>query len=350
MRILALMKYDTSAASTRQRLVQFIPYLNDHGIVFEISPLLDSSYVSNLTTGKRFRFWNIIKSYIWRFRIILKIRSFDVVFVQYESAPYLPSIFEQLITLFRRPIVCDYDDAIFHQYDSHKYKFVRRLLGSKLQPLLRSASLCICGNAYIESYASKYCKNTAIIPTVVDTDVYKPRSHRDGDALTIGWIGSPSTWCYLEPLLPEILPTIVAAGANFRVVGAGANAVDIVGVDAVDWTEASEVFEVQSFDIGIMPLPDDKWARGKCGYKLIQYMACGVPVIASPVGVNVEIVVDGRNGYLARNPDDWRNALRKLISDSALRKKMGEFGRENAVERYSLQSQKSRLLQALCDL
>lgn len=347
MRVLALMKYDKRAASTRQRLLQFLPYLEQNGIFFEVSPLLQSKYLEDLTNGNRVKIYSVVKSYIDRFRMISKIRTFDAVFIQYETAPYLPSVFEWIFTLFDRPIICDYDDAIFHQYDTHNSKLVRYLLGNKLTPLLRAAAMCICGNAYIESYAAKYCRNTVVIPTVVDTDVYMPGSPHFDRALTIGWIGSPSTWRYLESLLPEILPTIEAAGARLRVVGAGVRAKGITGIDAVDWTEESEVTEVQSFDIGIMPLPDENWARGKCGYKLIQYMACGVPVVASPVGVNVEIVSDGQNGYLASNAEAWRIALTNLINDSAVRQKMGEHGRRRVVEHYSLQSQKSRLLKAI---
>lgn len=350
MRILALMKYDARAASTRQRLLQFVPYLKRHGIHVEIAPLLDDEYLAKFANGSRSNPATIATAYLRRLKAIWRSRSFDAVWVQYETLPYLPSVFERIVVKLGRHIICDYDDAIFHQYDAHKSGFVRRLLGKKLTPLLRRASLCVCGNVYIRDYIAQYCSNAIIIPTVVDTDVYRPPRGRVHEVLTIGWIGSPSTWSYVEPLLPEILPCIAAAGAKFRVVGAGPRAESLPGVEAIEWSEESEVSEVQSFDIGIMPLPNEQWARGKCGYKLIQYMACGIPVIASPVGVNSEIVSEGKNGFLVQSPDDWRMALNKLLADRALRLKLGENGRQRVIERYSLQSQEPRLLAALAQL
>lgn len=350
MRILALTKYDARAASTRQRLLQFIPYLECHGVQIEVAPLLDDEYLTKFANGGRSSFSSIAVAYFRRLEAILRVPSFDAVWIQYEAFPYLPSIFEQVVGVFDRPIICDYDDAIFHQYDASKNKFIRGVLGTKLVPLLRRASLCICGNEYIEKYVAEYCPNTIVVPTIVDTDLYKPIARDPDRSLTVGWIGSPSTWNYVEPLLPEILPSITEAGGKLRVVGAGPRARGIMGIEAIDWTEETEVSEVQSFNIGIMPLPDEQWARGKCGYKLIQYMACGIPVIASPVGVNVDIVADGANGFLARSPQEWRTALNRLLADGSLRQQLGENGRHTVVDRYSLHSQRQRLLAALSSL
>lgn len=350
MRILALMKYDARAASTRQRLLQFVPYLERHGIHIEFAHLLDDEYLANFANGSRSNLATIAMAYLRRLKSIWRSRLFDAVWVQYETLPYVPSFFERIVAISGRPIICDYDDAIFHQYDANRLALVRRLLGKKLIPLLRRASLCICGNAYIQDYSAQYCRNTIIIPTVVDTNIYRPLPARADHKLTIGWIGSPSTWSYVEPLLHEILPCIAAAGAKLKVVGAGPRARGLPGVESVDWTEETEVSDVQSFDIGIMPLPDEQWARGKCGYKLIQYMACGLPVIASPVGVNADIVVDGENGYLVENPDAWRTALTALLADSKLRLKFGDNGRSRVVEHYSLQSQEPRLFAALTEI
>lgn len=350
MRILALTKYDARAASTRQRLLQFIPYLESHGVHIEVAPLLSDEYLTTFANGGQSGLSSMVRAYFHRLRAILRIRSFDAVWVQYETFPYLPSVFERIVALFGRPIICDYDDAIFHQYNASKNLLVRAILGTKLAPLLRRASLCICGNVYIQKYVNQYCPNTVVIPTIVDTDLYQPLTQNPEVSLTVGWIGSPSTWSYVEPLLHEILPCIAEAGAKFRAVGAGPRALGLPGVEAIDWTEESEVSEVQSFDIGIMPLPDEQWARGKCGYKLIQYMACGIPVIASPVGVNVDIVADGENGFLAQNPHDWRTALNQLLADSPLRQKLGKNGRQRVVDRYSLHSQQRRLLAALSQL
>jgi glycosyltransferase involved in cell wall biosynthesis len=229
---------------------------------------------------------------------------------------------------------------------------VRRLLGNKLAPLIGRASACLCGNAYLQAYASRYCDNSIIVPTVVDTDVYRPLWQVAPQAPpravpVVGWIGSPSTWSYVEPMLPVLLPMLARHDVTLRVVGAGPRAHGIAGIEAIDWSEAREVADIQAMDIGIMPLPDEPWARGKCGYKLIQYMACGLPVVASPVGVNREIVSDGRNGFLVTEAAAWVGALERLIGDPALRRAFGEDGAAVADARYSLRSQQDRVANTL---
>ncbi|MDQ3078044.1 MAG: glycosyltransferase family 4 protein, partial [Pseudomonadota bacterium] len=246
------------------------------------------------------------------------------------------------------PIVFDYDDAIFHMYDKSSNPVVRTLLRSKLVPLLRSASACCCGNDYLREYAARHCERTMVLPTVVDTEIYRPPSSRAANASTvIGWIGSPSTWPYVRPLLPMLQALIKEQGVTFRAVGAGAAAEQdrFDGLELVEWSEATEVAEVQSFDIGIMPVLDRPFERGKSGYKLIQYMACGLPVVASPVGVNRQIVADGVNGHLTTSEAEWKGVLSRLIADPALRERMGEAGRASAVENYSLASQAPRLVE-----
>lgn len=346
MKILALTKYERRAASTRQRFTQYFPYLQAHGIEVEISALLDDAWLENLARGGRQGRASLLPAYARRLRRLRR-RDFDLLWVQYDLFPYLPGTFERLAGLGRRPIVCDFDDAIFHLYDQHPRSLVRRLLGRKLAPLLRSASACICGNAYLKAYTERWCPNSLAIPTVVDTSLYRPAPHRHGAKPVVGWIGSPTTWANVEPLLPVILPLLKELGADFHVVGGGPSAAGIEGISAIEWSEAGEIAAVQAMDIGLMPLLDRPFERGKCGYKLIQYMACGLPVIASPVGVNREIVEDGATGLLATGPDAWAAGLRRLLADPALRQRMGEAGRRRAVAHYSLASQQDRLLETL---
>jgi glycosyltransferase involved in cell wall biosynthesis len=333
MRVLALMKYGPRAASTRQRLMQFEPFLHQHGVSVELSPLLGDEHIARLAEGRSVAVGQVLPGYARRLATLLRSRSYDVIWVHSELFPYLPGFLESLVGITGRPVVYDCDDAVFHMYDAHPNPAIRWLLGSKLQPLLRTATVALCGNAYLESYAARYCRRTLIVPTVVDTEAYVPVPRHGDAAPVVGWIGSPSTWRYVEPLLPAILAPIAAAGGRFRAVGAGPRARGIAGVEALDWSEDTEIAEVQSFDIGIMPIPDDKWARGKCGYKLIQYMACGLPVIASPVGVNTEIVEEGRNGYFATSAAEWQEALKGLLADANLRSELGRNGRARVVER-----------------
>jgi glycosyltransferase involved in cell wall biosynthesis len=345
-KVLALTKYERRAASTRQRFTQYFPWLAAHGIEVEISALLDDAYLERLARGERTGRRGALPAYAGRIRRLLR-RDFDLLWVQYDLFPYLPGLFERLVGLGGTPIVCDFDDAIFHLYDQHPRGLVRRLLGSKLAPLLSKASACICGNAYLKAYAERWCPNSIVIPTVVDTDLYRPVAHAPGARPVVGWIGSPTTWTNVEPLLPVILPLLAEAGADFHVVGAGPRAEGIRGITAIAWSEAGEISAVQAMDIGMMPLLDRPFERGKCGYKLIQYMACGLPVIASPVGVNSEIVEDGVNGFLVDGPEGWAGALRRLLADPALRRRLGAAGRERVERDYSLAAQQPVLLDVL---
>lgn len=346
-RIYALMKYGREAATTRQRLLQFLPYLAEHGVVVEWSPLLGDDHVRAIARGERSRLGMIARQYTRRFRQLLTLRRYDIIWVYKEAFPYLPGWIESLVFLPRRPIVYDFDDAIFHQYDLARRRVVRALLGNKIAPLVRNACVVIAGNRYLADYAKRNGGRPVIIPTVVDTDYYVPAASRGSQPLTVGWIGTPSTWTYVEPLLPTLLPVLQQHGARFLAIGGGRKAMNIPGVDAVDWSEKDEIAGIQAMDVGIMPVPDTPWARGKCGYKLIQYMACAVPAIGSPVGVNAEIVIDDVTGMLADTPEDWERSLDRLLENAAMRHEMGRRGRERAVDHYSLSAQAPKLLAAL---
>jgi glycosyltransferase involved in cell wall biosynthesis len=346
-RILALTKYGPRAASTRQRIMLYQPALEAAGMTIDYRPLLDDEHVARLSQGRRTSLPDLAQAYARRLRTLPRARDYDLLWIHYELFPFLPLV-ERLAGWTGRPYVVDYDDATFHTYDSAKRSIVRGLLGRKLQPLMRGAAAVVCGNAYLQAYAARFAARTEIIPTVVDTDLYLPRSSEEPLArpITIGWIGSPSTWSQVRPLLPTLERLCRSRAVRFLVVGAGAAAAGdaFAGLEHREWHEQEEVRDVQSMDIGIMPLIDLPFIRGKCGYKLIQYMACGLPVVASPIGVNAEIVASGEQGYLARDPADWEAALLRLIGDAERRARMGAAGRERAVELYSLASQAPRVV------
>ena len=348
MRVLALVKYGSQAASTRQRFMQFESALAEAGIEVDYSPLLGNDHMGRLVRGDRPSPTSTAAGYLRRVRALLGARRYDILWIYSETFPYLPGLFERLPSLVGKPIVYDIDDAIFHMYGGEAASpLVRRLLNRKLEPLLRTASACCCGNAYLQKYAARFCSDSIVVPTVVDTEIYKPRQTGTNDPLVIGWIGSPSTWCNVEPILPLLVEVALERGVKVRAIGAGHKAagVSFPGLESVDWCEETEVDEVRKMDIGIMPLLDLPFQRGKSGYKLIQYMACGLPVIASPIGVNSEIVEPGANGLLATNPEEWRKGLHRLIDDARLRRRMGAAGRERAVARYSLATQAPRLIE-----
>ena len=306
MRVLALTKYGPLAASTRQRFLQYAPALSAAGVTLDVAPLFGDDHIRRIVAGTRASPLAVARAYWRRVAALLRARRFDVLWLHCESFPYLPGWIERLVFLRGRPVVFDFDDAIFHGYDAHRSAAVRRVLGRKLEPILRGAAACICGNAYLAQYASGWCARTMIVPTVVDTDVWVPGASADHDGVTIGWIGSPTTFAHLAPVLPLLRELAERPDVRVRIVGAGAAAAGhaLGAIECVEWREASEIAQVQRFDIGIMPLPDTPFERGKSGYKLVQYMACGVAAVASPVGVNSEIVEDGQTGLLATSTDE----------------------------------------------
>ncbi len=340
MRVAAFTKYDREAASTRQRLLQYVPSLQRAGFTVEHHPLLGDDYVRGLVTGRRPSPFSVVRAYGRRLEQLLAARECDLIWVYAELFPWLPAAFEKLALRAGKPIIYDMDDAFFIPYEG------KPLLGGKLEPLLRAAAACTCGNEYLREYASRFCERSIVVPTVVDTSLYRPGRRAASRPLTIGWIGSPSTWGSVRPVLPLLAQLCAKRDVRFRVVGAGAEAKRdrFSGLELVDWSEAGEVAEIQSMDIGIMPMLDDRFQRGKSGYKLVQYMACGLPVVASPVGVNSRIVANGENGFLAGSPEEWRAALTRLLDDAPLRKAMGKASRILAERSYSLASQAPRVV------
>lgn len=345
-KVLALMKYGDLAASTRQRLLQYRPHLSSSNIQVEYIPLLGNEYVHGLVSGKKADPIKLVISYLKRAWLLCSRKDFDVIWLHSEVFPYLPAFFDLMALIPGKPLIYDFDDAIFHQYDNHSNRLVRSVLGGKLEPLLTAATACICGNAYLKNYTARFCENSLVIPTVLDLEIYHPAvpAEHGSRPLAVGWIGSPSTWSFVEPYVPALRSFARRHTAKIRAVGAGRQATPYPEIQFIDWSEDTEVSEIQAMDIGIMPLPDEPWARGKCGYKLIQYMACGLPVIASPVGVNSHIVVHGENGFLASTEAEWLDALTRLAADPALRRRMGLAGRARVEAEFSLQVQAPRVV------
>lgn len=331
-------KYGNLAASTRQRFEAYRDHLIAEGITLELHPLLGNDYLERIYSGARDHPARILSRYIKRTAVILRQRSASALWVHCDVFPYAPPVFDRLIQLFKGPIIFDYDDAIFHNYDIHPNLLVRALLGRKIDKVMARSALVLAGNPYLAARAQAAgAGRVEIVPTVVDADAYDTTRLPDPDGrLRIGWIGSPGTWAsYMQPVMPMLSEIARAHGARIRAVGANATAT--AELEVLPWSEADESRMIQSMDIGLMPLDDSPWSRGKCGYKIIQYMASGVPVIASPVGVNSQIVDHGVTGFLARTESEWHEALDTLLRDEGLRHRMGAAGRKRMEERYSLQ-------------
>jgi glycosyltransferase involved in cell wall biosynthesis len=340
LRALFLTKHARTGASSRYRTFQYLPWLEQAGIKCQVRPLFDEAYLAHRYQSGRGHVRDILRAFFRRAAALITARRFDVVVVEKEALPYFPALPERWLRLLGVPYVVDYDDALFHQYDQHRSGWVRRLLGQKIARVMRYAHLVTAGNAYLADYARRAgAPKVERIPTVIDLERYpfpgiKPPSDMP---FIIGWIGSPSTAKYLHAIAPALAEICAGGKGLVRLIGSGPIDLPGVPVEVLQWDQATEVDELKRFDVGIMPLPDEPWERGKCGFKLIQYMACGLPVVASPVGVNSEIVEQGVNGYLAETSAEWIHVLATLLLDTAPRQRMGQAGRKKVEQEYSLQ-------------
>jgi glycosyltransferase involved in cell wall biosynthesis len=347
MRVLFLTRYARLGASSRLRLYQYLPYLREAGIEATVAPLFGDDYVRGLYIGNISRLAVLI-AYFVRLRFIFQARKFDLVWLEYEMLPWLPSWTELALLPKNMQLVVDYDDAVFHRYDQHRVSLVRKLLGRKIDAIMQRADVVIVGNEYLGERAKQAgARRLELLPTVVDASRYAVSEKEDASPVTIGWIGQPSTAKYLSQLVPVLKKMITKHGVRVVAIGPKPAQFQQLPVEVRPWSEGTEAAEIQQFDIGIMPLSDSGWERGKCGYKLIQYMACGKPVVATPVGVNKVIVRQGVNGFLANTEAEWCDAIDVLCQDAALRKRMGAEGRKIMEQNYSLQFAAPRLAELL---
>ena len=334
-KVLGLALYGPLAASHRYRLGQYVSGLAGFDIDLQVRHLLGDDYLSAKFGGRSLPTRVMIKDGMARLEDLWHQGDYDVVILQCELIPLMPGWLER--ALIRRPYIYDIDDAFYLKYRSGKMRWARSLLGRKFDTVMAGAAAITAGNYVLADYASCFNANTHYFPTVVDINRYSPnRISIDNSVFTVGWIGSPSTAPYLTELISPLSELGKECAVKLVVIGGQAPEIPNVNVVKYDWHEHTELDLINSFDVGVMPLPNDDWARGKCAFKLIQYMACGVPVIASPVGANVDVVT-ADCGLLASTRLEWLEALRRLRDDSKTRNEMGKAGRSRVVTHYSLQ-------------
>jgi glycosyltransferase involved in cell wall biosynthesis len=316
-----------------------LPYLKKCGIDVTISPLLDDEYIRRQYETGRFSLLPLPRIYAGRTVALLRSGRFDAVWVEKEALPWLPCWLERLLGLGRVAYVLDYDDAIYHTYDQHPRWLVRRLLGRKIAGLMRGAAVVMVGNDYLREYAERAgATRIGWVPSVVDLGRYPARVDPQNDVFTIGWWGSPANSQHLRMIDDALAEVCRDGGGRLRVFGGWKVELRCdVPVEYTPFSPADEVEPTYRCDVGVMPLPDAPWERGKCGLKLIHYMACELPVVASPVGVNGQIVEHGVTGFVASTARDWIDALRTLRESPDLRKRMGQAGRRKVERLYSLQ-------------
>jgi glycosyltransferase involved in cell wall biosynthesis len=334
-KVLGLTLYGVQAASARFRVAQYVPGLKREGISLRLVPLLGNEYINTTFSGNRYSAKALIGDYIGRLVCLTKQENYDLALVHVELFPFLPGGIEA--QLLRIPYIYDFDDPFFLKYRQERFRWASFFLKDKFAPVISRAAAVLAGNRYLAAYANQLNPKTTFLPTVVDTNRYVHLPGEREDLFTVGWIGSPSTSVYLRTLALPLAQLGREGPVRVVIVGGRWEAIDEVEVVNVPWEEATEVSLINTFDVGVMPLFDDEWTRGKCALKLIQYMACGVPVIASPVGANLDVINDSC-GLLAGDSDAWLGALRRLRDDRTLRRDMGVAGRQRIEQFYSLRT------------
>ncbi|MBH2024458.1 MAG: glycosyltransferase family 4 protein [Flavobacteriales bacterium] len=338
MKILYFTKYSRNAGSSRLRSYQYVPWLEEAGFQVEVSPLFNEQYLINLYAGTS-TLKEAVKGYTKRLLMLFSAAKYDRIVIEKELFPYLPAFAERLLSLFRVKYIADYDDAIFHNYDLHPNPVIRGVLGKKIDRVMRYACTVVAGNSYLAARAKKAgAKKIEVIPTVIDLLRYPKLPAAEDQPVVLGWIGTKSTFeKHVVPVMGWLQNAVEENDIIFHLVGVQPDQDYGDRIRFLPWKEDTEVAMIQSFSIGIMPLQDSLWEQGKCSYKLIQYMACSKPVIASPVGMNKEVVKEGINGYTTTGESEWRAAVKLLVGDEKKRMAFGKAGRTMVEKKYALQ-------------
>ena len=351
--MLVLSPFPEEGAGTRFRVSQYIPHLEANGFTVDVDAFFTPAffrfvYRRGHLARKALGFARLAAR---RLAAVAATGRYDLIFIYREAFPIGPPLVERFLRTRGPALVLDFDDAIYLPTASEANRFITSLkYAQKMSTIIGLADHVIVGNQYLRSYAHAYNAAVTMIPTCVDTNRFVPRTDRASapEPLTIGWIGSPTTAFYLSGIADALREVARQHPFVLRVSGAGATpAFRGVTVREETWSLAREVELFNTCDIGVYPLRDDEWARGKCGFKAIQFMACGVAVVASPVGVNRDIIEDGVNGFLAGTREDWVRKIRLLLEDPALRARFGAAGRRTIEQRYSLRVHAPRMAETL---
>jgi glycosyltransferase involved in cell wall biosynthesis len=348
--------------SQRYRYEQYISYLEQNGYEFTFSPILSEKSDHIFYSRGNFipKAFIVLNSVFIRIKDALRCDKFDIVFIQREALFLGNTFFEKHAYKSKAKVIFDFDDSIWLMDTSpgnKKWEWLKD--PNKTKSNIMHAHLVIAGNTYLADFAKGYNGNTILIPTTVDTETYKPKpelrnssSIVSGTKVVIGWSGSLSTLKHFEMAIPVLqkLKEKYNGKIAFKYIGDSNYKNEELEIVETKWTPQNEIEELNKFDIGIMPLPDDQWAKGKCGLKGLTYMSCGIPTVMSSVGVNKQIITHGENGFLASTDEEWINYLSQLIESSELRNKIGVAGRETVVKTYSVQANKEKYLEAFKSL
>lgn len=349
MKVLAIVPnlYDTSPGQ-RYRLEQWEPLLRERGVEityvpFESEALHELLYKPGLIGRKM----NLVVGRLrQRLSDLKSVKKYDVVYIFREAALLGPPLVERLIARSGVPFVFDFDDAVFVSYRSPSNGYLSYLkFAGKTKTICRLAAHVMAGNPYLAEYARQVNEHVSIIPTTIDTDKYQVPAEKANAVPVIGWTGSYSTVQHLDTLRSALTKLAAKHAFRLRVIGTPSYELEGVEVDAMKWRSETELNDLNAIDIGVMPLPDDAWSKGKCGLKALQFMALGIPTVCSPVGVNTEIIQDDQNGFIAATESEWVEKLGRLLSSHELRQRLGTAGRETVEQRYSAKTQAPRVFE-----
>lgn len=340
MRVLAVVPsiYDTSPGQ-RFRIEQWEPILRQSGVEITYAPFENDELRSVLHQGGQVlaKIGAVTRNMKRRRDELSNLSGFDLVYIFREAALLGPPWFERKIARSGIPIVFDFDDAVFVSYKSPSNGYLSYLkFPGKTAEICHLATHVMAGNEYLADYARQRNQNVTIIPTTIDTDKYAYVQRTDEpETITIGWSGSFSTIQHLDTVRDVLQELAGTERFRLRVIGTSTYKVAGVDTEAMQWRSETEIDDLRHIDIGLMPLPDENWTKGKCGLKALQYMALGIPTICSPVGVNSTIIKDGVNGFLAGDKAEWIEKIRRLMHSAELRRELGRAGRETVEHEYS---------------
>lgn len=347
MRILILTRYGSLGASSRMRFFQYLPWLESASWICDIAPFFNDAKLEARYRKGSYGFLAVLRAYFKRIGRLSDRHSYDLVWIEKEALPWFPVTIERWL-LRGVPYVLDFDDAVFHNYDRHRLSAVRSLLGRRLDLLMADSSLVVAGNDYLaERAVDAGARWVEKLPTVIELSRYSIAEAELASMPRIVWIGSPTTVRYLTGLQKALAALAARVSFTLRVIGGGPISMPGLNLEIVDWSADTEVSAIAGCDVGIMPLEDSPWERGKCAYKLIQYMACGLPTVSSPVGANLDVVIEGETGYFAEDEDNWINRLEYLLRNPDVRKRLGTNGRERVEAEYCVERNAPKLIEFL---
>lgn len=341
-RVLALVPYPLGQTpSQRYRIEQWQPYLEREGISLDMLPFATAGLMRVLYRKGHLasKAWGLGAAFTRRFFRLGQLGRYDAVLIHRAACLAGPAVLERAIALLRKPVIFDFDDAIYLLHTtSANESFGWLKFPGKTASICRASAHIVVGNSYLADYARRYNPRVTIIPSSVDTEHYRPsRKQTSNDRVVVGWMGSSTSQTHLEGFAPEMRVLFASPGVELRVVSDREPRLPGVPFVWRRWSAESEIEELGQFDIGIMPMPDDQWARGKCSMKALLYMSMGVPVICSPVGTNREVIDHGRNGLLAATSEEWVASLDRLLADPTERERLGLAGRETVEQRFSME-------------